>query len=112
MERRHFLAAGGALSLVAAARMGAAQTAPQQSVSAPPAQEPPPYVAGSFAPRPAGWRSFQVTSRLEIAEPKGGAKAWIPLPSLNEPGWMRPMGSVWTTNARNAYIRRESKYDT
>ncbi|MGE4217832.1 MAG: transglutaminase-like domain-containing protein [Alphaproteobacteria bacterium] len=112
MERRHFLAAGGALSLALVSRTAMAQgAAPQPSAASAPA-EPPAYAPGSFKPHPAGWRAFQVKSRLEIAEPKGVVKAWIPLPSLNEPDWMRPMGSVWSTNARNAYVRRESKYDT
>ena len=39
-----------------------------------------------FAPRPGEWRSFAVTSRIEIARPNGKTQVWLPLPSVHEIG--------------------------
>src|SRR5258707_13665597 len=92
MHRRDFLKAGAALSVAA--------TLPK-SASA--------QVA--FAPQPGAWCNFQITTRLDIANPAGGAKAWVPLPSVNEDAWIRALGSEWKTNAKSATIERDAKYD-
>ena len=55
-----------------------------------------------FAPHPGAWRRFEIKTRLEIAAPDGQAQAWVPLPSVTEPDWMRAGGSEWTTNAATA----------
>src|SRR6202000_3110003 len=68
LHRREFLQAGAALSLAAALPRGAN--------------------AQSLAPKPDAWRTFQVTTRVEIATPKGKAQAWIPLPSHDDPDWI------------------------
>src|SRR5438034_10246567 len=65
MNRRAFLATGAASAVVAGlARHGTAVGA------APP-----------DAPR---WRAFVVTTRAEIVNPTGGARAWLPLPLRSE----------------------------
>jgi len=63
----------------------------------------------TFAPKPGAWRSFEIVTRLEIADAKGATQAWVPLPSFNESTWFRPMGSQWTTNGL-AELRRDPKY--
>jgi transglutaminase-like putative cysteine protease len=90
LHRREFLKAG----IVASATMGL------------------PYAASGeteFAPQPGEWRSYAVTSRIEIATRKGRAQAWIPLPSVNEADWFRALGSVWTGNG-DAAVVEDSKY--
>jgi transglutaminase-like putative cysteine protease len=58
-----------------------------------------------FAPRLAEWRSFAVTSRIEIARPNGKTQVWIPLPSINESDWFRSLGSEWTGNAASTMLQ-------
>jgi transglutaminase-like putative cysteine protease len=91
LDRRDFLKAGAALSVVAAL--------PRNAGAAP-----------AFAPMPGPWRSFETTTRLEIAEPQGRSQAWIPLPSVEAPDWFRPLGSDWRGNAAAAAIHRDAKY--
>src|SRR5437868_1950810 len=88
--RREFLQAGAALSLAAALPRAAS--------------------AQAFAPKPEAWRSFQVVTRIEIAKPQGKAQAWIPLPSHDDPDWIRTGGSSWSTNAKSAVLVRDPKY--
>jgi transglutaminase-like putative cysteine protease len=68
------------------------------------------FAGGGFAPSPGAWRTFQIVTRLEIAAPKGGAQAWVPLPSVNEAAWFRSGSSAWTTNATSVQKMRDPKY--
>jgi transglutaminase-like putative cysteine protease len=64
----------------------------------------------AFAPSPGAWRTFLVTTRVEIAGPEGHTQAWVPLPSVNEADWFRSLGSEWKTNATTAQVMRDPKY--
>jgi hypothetical protein len=68
MDRRSFLGAGAALSATAAfaGRSLAGQELEAQSF---------------------GWRTFEVTSRIEIPNPEGVTQVWLPLPSVDAPAW-------------------------
>ena len=68
-----------------------------------------PRAAGAqvnFDPQPGPWRRFEVITRVEIARPEGNTQTWIPLPAVNEQGWFKSLGSVWTTNGSAALVRR------
>lgn len=90
LHRRNFIKAGAALSVITALPRGA-------------------YAQATFDPKPAGWRNYQVVTRLEIAKPEGKVQAWIPVPSVNEADWFRSGDSKWTTNG-NAQLKRDAKY--
>lgn len=63
--------------------------------------------ASPFAPDPAtGWRRFEVTSRIEPQPAAGRIRAWVPLPSMDEAAWFRPMGNLWQGNADTMRIVR------
>ena len=64
MRRRSFLQAGVAASV--------AGSLPRFSL----AQQLP------FDPKPAGWRTFEVTTRVELQFPDGMSRAWVPVPSV------------------------------
>jgi transglutaminase-like putative cysteine protease len=91
VRRREFLLGGAALSAGALL---------PQAVSAQP--------AAAFAPRPGAWRRFDIVTRLEIAKPKGVTQAWVPLPSIEERDWTRPMGNLWRANTDAVFEHRES----
>lgn len=86
LGRRDFLKAGAALAITT----GLPKLANAQ---------------GAFAPEPGTWRSFEVVTRLEIAETEGKPQAWIPLPSVNQKAWSRSEGSTWRTNGKAAKVR-------
>jgi transglutaminase-like putative cysteine protease len=62
-----------------------------------------------FVPQPGAWRRFQVRTMLEIADAKGVAQAWIPLPAVNQKDWFQSIGNDWTTNGRATRLR-EPRY--
>ncbi len=91
LHRRDFIKAGAAMSVLSALpRTAQAQT--------------------TFDPKPAGWRNFQVVTKLEIAKPDGKVQAWIPVPSVNEAEWFKSNDSKWTTNG-TASLKRAPKYN-
>src|SRR2546421_7166512 len=92
LTRRDLLNAGASASLIAALPRSAAG---QQA----------------FTPRPDVWRNFEMVTRVELVKGEGaGSQAWIPVPSLNEPEWIRPAQNTWQTNARTAVLERDPKY--
>src|SRR5574340_709148 len=65
----------------------------------------------AFSPSPeSGWRSFEVTHRIEVLKPEGTTRVWLPLPSVQEEGWIRNMGNLWQGNARTARLVRNAEY--
>ena len=69
------------------------------------------FAAGgnTFAPGPAdGWRVFEVTSRVKPAS--RGAKVWLPLPSVEDAAWVKPMGNIWQGNAASVQEIRDPEY--
>lgn len=56
-----------------------------------------------------GWRVFEVTTRVEPAA-DGAARVWVPLPSVEEAEWIRPMGNLWQGNAISVQEWRDPVY--
>lgn len=64
-----------------------------------------------FAPNPAyGWRVFEVTTRVEPVAASAGAQVWVPLPSVEDTAWIKPMGNLWQGNAATVQARRDPVY--
>jgi transglutaminase-like putative cysteine protease len=82
MDRRQFIKT--------AALGAAACAAPRIAVSS----------ENAFRPAPAaGWRVFEVTTRVELAAVSSTTRVWLPLPSVEEAAWIRPVGNLWQGNA-------------
>jgi len=90
MHRRSFLQAGAA----AAALNALPKTALAQQLP--------------FDPRPGEWRTFEVTTRVEILKPLGSNRAWVPVPSV-EGDYQKVIGNNWSSNGK-ARILSDGKY--
>jgi transglutaminase-like putative cysteine protease len=92
MDRRSFLKSGTLIPIAAA--MPAASFAQQLP----------------FEPRQAEkWRSFEVTTRVEILFPEGVSRVWLPVPSVNA-GWQRSIDNAWSGNAATLQLLHDGKY--
>ena len=90
MRRRSFIQAGAAATLLAPLpRFALAQQLP-------------------YDPRPAGWRTFEITTRVELLKPAGASRAWVPLPSV-ESDYQKLIGNTWSGNGASR-IARDGKY--
>lgn len=52
-----------------------------------------------FEPQPGAWRTFEVTTRVELEVTKGASRLWLPVPSVNT-GWQQSLESAFSTNGQ------------
>ncbi len=62
-----------------------------------------------FAPRPGGWRTWEVTTRVEIGSPAGVTRIWAPVPVV-EGEYQTVLWSRWSGNARVAERVEDPRY--
>ncbi len=85
--RREFLRNSAAGTLAAAwPALHFAQTSPASS----PARR-------EFAPQPGDWRTFEVTTRVDLKDVQGAARVWLPVPSIHS-DYQRSLESSFTSN--------------
>ena len=65
--------------------------------------------ARRFEPRPTGWRTFEVTTTVQLRDAQAGAAVWLPVASLDTP-WQRTQDTSWSGNG--ADIRLLADGDT
>ncbi|NRF70296.1 transglutaminase domain-containing protein [Aquincola sp. S2] len=57
----------------------------------------------TFEPRVEAWRSFEITTTVNIAEAQGTTRIWLPVPSL-ETDYQRSLDNAWSGNAAVAQL--------
>jgi len=62
-----------------------------------------------FDPQPGEWRTFEVTTQVEIKDASGGTRIWLPIPSVDGP-YQKSQESTWTGNASSARIVSDANY--
>ena len=62
----------------------------------------------SFSPVPGDWRTFEVTTRVDIAKPQGVTRVWLPIPSVNS-DWQKSLESSYSSNG-TARMEDDEKY--
>jgi transglutaminase-like putative cysteine protease len=62
-----------------------------------------------FTPRPGTWRTFEITTRVEVLEPTGVSRVWLPIPSVKS-GYQKPLGDQWSGNAKVLKAATDSSY--
>lgn len=56
------------------------------------------------------WRRFEVLTRVEVAKTDGIARAWIPVPLIEDTVYQRRHGDTWTGNARAVRPVRDTRH--
>ena len=60
----------------------------------------------------AKWRSFEVTTKVEVVDTAGATRAWIPVPLMVDTDYFRRQGAdTWKGNAATSKLYRDEKYD-
>jgi transglutaminase-like putative cysteine protease len=62
-----------------------------------------------FDPRPGAWRSFEVTTRVEVLNARGVTRVWLPVPSVKAE-YQNPLENRWSGNAKTLQIVDDGKY--
>lgn len=61
----------------------------------------------AFSPNPGnGWRVFEVSARIDLTS-AAPARVWLPLPSIEDAAWIKPMGNLWSGNASQVELLRD-----
>ena len=76
-----------------AAALAAAYTLPGLGRAQPVAAE------RQFDPQPGAWRTFEVTTRVDVQQAEGRTHVWLPVPSVNT-DWQRSVDSSWASNGQ------------
>lgn len=90
-SRRHFIASGAALA--ASAALPATAFAQERR----------------FEPQPGTWRTFEFTTRVEVLNPKGATRVWLPIPSIQS-DYQQSLDSKHEGNATSVQQLADPKY--
>ncbi|HKY08451.1 MAG TPA: transglutaminase domain-containing protein [Candidatus Binatia bacterium] len=60
----------------------------------------------------AKWRTFEVTTRVEVADPVGAVRAWVPVPLTSNTDYFKREPDSWTGNYKAARAVQYDKYGT
>ena len=96
MDRRQFIKLGTAFPLAAAAGSFALPGSALGQQKA-------------FTPQPGKWRTFEVTTRVEIAQPAGATKVWLPLPSIDS-DYQKSLDNKWVAADAKVSVVEDGKY--
>ena len=61
-----------------------------------------------FSPQAGPWRTFEVTTRVDIAKPQGATRVWLPIPSVNT-DWQQSLDNSYASNGKNL-ITADAQY--
>ena len=65
--------------------------------------------ARTFTPRPGDWRTFEVVTRLDVANPTGATQAWVPVPAVDA-NWQKSTPGTWSGNMQQAELVTDPVY--
>jgi hypothetical protein len=65
--------------------------------------------ARTFTPQSGPWRTFEVTTTVQILNTKGTTQLWIPLPSVNGE-FQQSLDQQWSGNAKITRVLSDLRY--
>ena len=60
----------------------------------------------------AKWRTFEVTTRIDIADPVGAVRAWVPVPLMTNTDYFKREPDSWSGNYKNVRAEQTDKVGT
>jgi len=58
------------------------------------------------------WRTFEVTTQIDIIDAAGASRAWVPLPILHDTDYFKRQGDTWSGNYKMARTFTYDAYGT
>ena len=58
----------------------------------------------------AGWRTFEVTTQVDVLAPEGITRVWLPTPLTIETPYQKPLGNTWTAEGGQIGFQTDAKY--
>ncbi|WP_373354050.1 transglutaminase-like domain-containing protein [Pseudoroseicyclus sp. CXY001] len=69
----------------------------------------PRLAAASYAPRPEGWRSYELTTSVTMPRNGAPAQAWVPVPYHMDADWTLPGETTFDTNGTAELVRDDAQ---
>ncbi|HET7824151.1 MAG TPA: transglutaminase domain-containing protein [Anaeromyxobacter sp.] len=89
MDRRDFLRLTGAVT-AGLALPGTSSNARAEAGDAPAPGSPP------------GWKTYEITTRVEVREPSGVTRVWLPTPLAHDTPYQKTLGNEWRADGGTA----------
>ena len=71
-----------------------------------------PKFSGFANANEAKWRTFEVTTKLELTEPVGAVRAWVPVPLTTNTDYFKREPDSWTGNFKSVRAVQYDRYGT
>ena len=72
----------------------------------------PKFAGWAHADDPTKWRTFEVTTTIEVKDAVGGARAWVPVPLTSATDYFKREPDTWTGNFKAVRAVQYDKYGT
>ncbi|MGE5306124.1 MAG: transglutaminase, partial [Alphaproteobacteria bacterium] len=72
----------------------------------------PKFARRAYGDDPTKWRTFEVTTKVEVTNPVGAIRVWLPVPLLNNTDYFKREPDTWTGNFKSARAVQYDKYGT
>jgi transglutaminase-like putative cysteine protease len=69
----------------------------------------PSLARAAYAPRPEGWKTFELTTRVTLPASGAPAQAWVPAPYFTAETWTRPGETSFETNGKAQVVRDDAQ---
>jgi transglutaminase-like putative cysteine protease len=56
------------------------------------------------------WRGFEVTTQVEILQPAGMTRVWLPIPLIEETSYQKSLGNTWKVDGATGSAARDAKF--
>lgn len=56
------------------------------------------------------WRVFEVTTQVEILQPAGVTRVWLPVPLTTDTAYQKSLGTSWSAEGGNISYSQDAKY--
>ncbi|HWO40368.1 MAG TPA: transglutaminase-like domain-containing protein [Candidatus Eisenbacteria bacterium] len=60
----------------------------------------------------ASWQTFEVITRVEVTEPVGAVRVWLPVPLMQHTDYFKRHGDEWSGNFKSARLVQYDRYGT
>jgi transglutaminase-like putative cysteine protease len=71
-----------------------------------------PKFAGVAGANEAKWRTFEVTTSIEVKDPVGAVRAWVPVPLMKDTDYFKRQGDKWSGNFKTVQTLQTDKVGT
>jgi transglutaminase-like putative cysteine protease len=67
-------------------------------------------LAGATPAGGASWRAFEVVNRVQVLDPEGVTRVWLPTPLTRDTDYFKNLGTVWTAEGGDVNLIEDPKY--